>query len=282
MRIMTNVLHVSKSGYYAWLKRPDKRIYVREVEDRVKNIWISSNHCYGIRRIYQTLIHEKTPVSLYRVKHAMRSCGISGIQPKTKVKTTVADPHAKSRPDLIKRDFESPIPTYKLVGDITYLKTAEGWLYLATVTDLNTRMCVGWSINKHMKAELCVSALEMAYRRGYVAEGAIFHSDRGAQYTSKRLATWAKDHEVRLSVGRTGSPHDNAVAESFFSIFKREFYSRKTWHTRQELKNQCVGYIESFYNRQRIHSSINYEIPAERMNAFFERYKLEEVEDMAA
>lgn len=282
MRIMTKVLHVSKSGYYAWLKRPDKRIYLREVESMVRDVWTTSERRYGIRRVYHTLRQQGTPISFYRVKQTMHVCGMFGVQPRTKIKTTIADPHAKERPDLIHRDFESPVPTYKLVGDITYLKTAEGWLYLATVIDLNTRMVVGWAMDRHMRAELCVSALEMAYRRGYVAEGAIFHSDRGAQYTSKLLATWAKSHDVRLSVGRCGSPHDNAVAESFFSTFKREFYSQSTWHTRQELKAQSVGYIEGFYNRCRIHSAIDYQIPAERMNAFFDRIKQEEVEIMAA
>ncbi len=116
----------------------------------------------------------------------------------------------------MRRDFTSPVPTYKLVGDITYLRTGEGWLYLATVIDLCTRMVVDWSLSDRMTAGIAVTALESAKSRGYVAGNAMFHSDRGAQYTSRALAEWARANDVRLSCGRTGSCRDNAVAESFF------------------------------------------------------------------
>ena len=141
--------------------------------------------------------------------------------------------------------------TTVLVGDITYLRTGQGWLYLATVIDLATRMVVGWSMSERMTAGLAVSALEMAHARGYVAGGAIFHSDRGSQYTSRALAGWAASHDVRLSVGRTGSCHDNAVAESFFATLKNEMYSLRSWATRAEARHAVVGFIEGFYNRQR-------------------------------
>lgn len=120
------------------------------------------------------------------------------------------------RPDLVRRDFTSPVPTYKLVGDITYLRTSEGWLYLATAIDLCTRMVVDWSLSDRMTADIAVAALKSAKSRGYVAGNAMFHSDKGAQYTSRALAEWARANDVRLSCGRTGSCRDNAVAESFF------------------------------------------------------------------
>ena len=144
----------------------------------------------------------------------MSELGIRGICPNASKRTTVPDPEAPERPDLIRRDFSCPVPTTKLVGDITYLRTTGGFIYLAVVIDLCTRMVVGWSIRDSMRAGLVVSALDMAYSRGYVAGGAISHSDRGSQYTSAELAAWAAAHGVRLSVGRTGSCHDNAVAES--------------------------------------------------------------------
>ena len=152
----------------------------------------------------------------------MRELGIKGCTPYKSKRTTIPDKNAKPKPDLMRRDFTSPIPTYKLVGDITYLRTHQGWLYLSTVIDLNTRMVVGWSLSERMTADIVVNALASAKARGYVAENAIFHSDKGAQYTSRLLAEWARDNNVRLSCSRTGNCHDNAVAESFFATLKNE------------------------------------------------------------
>lgn len=149
-----------------------------------------------------------------------------------------------------------------------------GWLYLAAVIDLCTRMVVGWAISERMTADLVVEALERAWRRGYVAGNAIFHSDiRGSQYTSRLLARWAEGHDVRLSVGRTGSCHDNAVAESFFGTLKNEMYSLRKWATREEARNGVIDYIERRYNRNRPHSTIGYRVPARAMDEFFERTK---------
>lgn len=201
----------------------------------------------------------------------MRELGIRGAAPNARKVTTVPDPGAPSRPDLVRRRFRPPVPTTVLVGDITYLRTGQGWLYLATVIDLATRMVVGWSMSERMTARLAVSALEMSHARGYVAGGAIFHSDRGSQYTSRLMAEWAVSHDVRLSAGRTGSCHDNAVAESFFATLKNEMYSLRPWDTRDEARHAVVEFIEAYYNRQRPHSTIGYEIPAERMDAFMER-----------
>ena len=184
---------------------------------------------------------------------------------------TVPDPDAPSRPDLVRRRFDPPVPTTVLVGDITYLRTGRGWLYLAVVIDLATRMVVGWSMSERMTAGLAVAALEAAWARGYVAGGAIFHSDRGAQYTSRLMAERAEERGVRLSVGRTGSCHDNAVAESFFATLKNEMYSLRPWATRAEARHAVVGFIEAYYNRRRPHSTIGYQVPAERMAAFMER-----------
>ena len=190
---------------------------------------------------------------------------------------------APARPGLVRRDFSSPVPTYKLVGDITCLRTGEGWLHLATVIDLRARMVVGWAISERMTADIVVSALDMAWGRGYVADGSIFHGDGGSRYTSSILARWARKHGVRLSVGRTGSCHDNAVAESFFGSLKNEWYSRFAFETRSKARTAVIWYMESFYNRARPHSSVGWKRPAELMEEFFARFErgLEEVQ-MAA
>ena len=163
------------------------------------------------------------------------------------------------------------MPTCYLAGDITYLRTGQGWLYMAVVIDLCTRMVVGLSFSERMAADLPIAALESAWRRGYVAEGAVFHSDRGSQYTSKAMADWAAARSVRLSAGRTGSCHDNAVAESFFGTFKNEWYRRFSYATRDEARAASTGYVEGYYNRRRPHSSIGWETPAAKMEAFMAR-----------
>lgn len=179
----------------------------------------------------------------------------------------------------MRRDFTSPVPTYKLVGDITYLRTGEGWLYLATVINLCTRMVVGgWSLYDRMTADIAVAALESAKSRGYGAGNAIFHSDRGTQYTSRTLAEWARANDVRLSCSRTGNCHDNAVAESFFATLKNEMYYRRRFATRADTKHTVIEFIEADYNRRRPHSTIGYKIPARDMEAFFERTKPTEEE----
>ena len=142
---------------------------------------------------------------------------------------------------------------------------------MAAVVDLCTRMVVGLSFSERMDASLPIAALEGAWRRGYVAEGAVFHSDRGSQYTSKAMAEWAAAHAVRLSVGRAGSCLDNAVAESFFGTFKNEMYHLRPFATRDEARVASVGYVEGYYNRRRPHSSIGYEFPAAKMEAFLRR-----------
>ena len=183
------------------------------------------------------------------------------------------DRDAPVRPDLIGRDFSSPVPTTKLVGGIAYLRTTGGSSCLAVVIDLCTRMVVGWSIRDSMRAGLVVAALEMARSRGYVAGGAIFHSDRGSQYTSAELAAWVAAHDVRLSVGRTGSCHDNAVAESFFGTLKNEWYHHERLTDASTTKHRTIEFIESYYNRFRPHESIGDRVPAEAMQEFFDRFE---------
>ena len=173
--------------------------------------------------------------------------------------------------DLVRRRFRPPLPATALAGDITCLRTGRGRLYPAVVIDLATRMVVGRSMPERMTAALAVSALEMARSRGYVAGGATSRSDRGSQHASRALADRAAANDVGLSAGRTGSCHDNAVAESFFAALKNEMHSLGSWATRDEARRAVFEYIEGCYNRQRPHSTIGYQIPAERMDAFMGR-----------
>lgn len=273
INLMARILEVSRSGFYSWLSKGCPEDDWSEVREVVHRVWLESDRRFGARFVKCFMPDEFRDVTLYRVRKCMRELGIKGCTPYKSKRTTIPDKNAKPRPDLVHRDFTSPIPTYKLVGDITYLRTGQGWLYLSTVIDLNTRMVVGWSLSSRMTADIVVNTLASAKARGYVAENAIFHADKGAQYTSRLLAGWARDNDVRLSCSRTGNCHDNAVAESFFATLKNEMYYRESFATRDAAKMAVIEFIESYYNRKRPHSSIGYRIPAEVMDAFFERTK---------
>ena len=263
IKMMARILGVSRSGFYSWPAGgcpEDDWSAEREVVHRV---WLESDRRFGFRFVKCFLPAEFSGLSLYRVRKLIRELGIGGCTPNVKKRTTIPDPNAKPRPGLVRRDFTSPVPTY--------LRTGEGWLYLSTVIDLNTRMMVGWSLSERMTADIAVSALASAKSRGYVAGNAIFHADRGAQHASGLLAEWVRANDVRLSCSRTGSCHDNAVAESFFATLKNEMYHRRRFPTRNSAKHAVVELIEAYCNRRRPHSTIGYKVPAEAMEEFFER-----------
>ena len=199
----------------------------------------------------------------------MREAGIFGIQPRSKKRTTIPADDVVTRPDLLKRDFTADRPGVRFVGDITYLRTGEGWLYLATVIDLFNREVVGWSMAEHMRTELIGDALTMAHTHGRIESGALFHSDRGSQYTSDEYAKLAGRFGVRLSVGRTGVCWDNSVADSWFSMLKNEMYYRPSFATRRRARFAVMQYIEVFYNRRRLHSTLGYRTPAETRAAYY-------------
>lgn len=269
--MMARLLGVSRSGFYSWARRGEPEDPWGPLREQLASIWEESGRSFGARMLLAKLPAGFEGVTLYRVRKEMAALGISGCQPNSKRVTTVPDEGAPARPDLIRRDFTSCVPGTRLVGDITYLRTGQGWLYLATVIDLCTRMVVGWAMSERMTAALVVEALARASGRGYVAGNAIFHSDRGSQYTSRLLAGWAAENDVRLSVGRTGSCHDNAVAESFFATLKNEMYSRRSFATRLEARSAVIDWVERVYNRFRPHSTICDRVPAEAMDAFWER-----------
>ena len=271
--LMARILGVSRSGFYSWLANGCPEDDWSAERDAVMRVWLESDRRFGFRFVHAMLPPEFFHLTRYRVLKLMHELGIRGCTPNARKRTAIPDPKAKPRPDPVRRDFTSPVPTYKFVGDIAYLRTGKGWLHLATAIDLCTRMVVGWSLSGRMTADIAVAALESAKSRGYVAGNAIFHSDRGAPYTSRTLAEWARANDVRLSCSRTGNCHDNAVTESFFATLKNVMYHRRRFPTRDAAKHAVIEFIEADYNRRRPHSTIGYQVPAQVMDSFFERTK---------
>lgn len=266
---MCGLLGVPRSSFYAWRNRVETPTQARrrELAERVTKVFEESRQTFGCRRIAAALNRDGYECSVGLVADVMRELGLKAVQPRGYKRTTVAGEQPVRSPDLLGRDFDpaTSAPGERLVGDITYLKTSQGWLYLATVIDLATRMVVGWQLAPHMRTSLVVDALAMAINAGLVAPDAIFHSDKGCQYTSREFARYATSRQVRTSVGRTGVCWDNAAAESFFATLKNEMYYRHTWPTRARARFAVAEYIEVFYNRRRLHSTLGYRTPFEAL-----------------
>jgi len=258
-------LSVSRSGFYEWAGRAPG---IREQRRRaltglVEAIFAHSRGTYGARRIAVVLARSGYPASVALVGRLMAEVGLVACQPRPDQRTTQAGEDPAPVPDLIRRDFTAPAPGTKLVGDITYLRTWTGWCYLATVIDCCTHRVVGWSMATQMRAALISDAIDMAATNVALTEGAIFHSDRGSQYTSAEFARTLAQHGLRGSMGRTGICWDNALAESFFAALKNELVYRTAFPTPEHARRAVVEYIEVFYNRQRIHSALDYRTPLE-------------------
>ena len=266
---MCRQLAVPRSSFYAWRAAADtvtattaRRQVLAEL---VAKVFDDSRGTYGCRRVAAELNRQGHPASVGLIADLMRELELVACQPRSYKTTTIAGEDPVESPDLIEREFCAPLPGQRLVGDITYLRTREGWLYLATVIDLATRMVVGWQLASHMRASLVTDALAMAITGGHAPVGVIFHSDRGCQYTSGEFARFCVDHQVRASVGRTGVCWDNAAAESFFATLKNEMYYRQRFDTRARARFAVAEYIEIFYNRRRLHSHLGYRTPAEAL-----------------
>jgi transposase InsO family protein len=266
---MCDHLGVARSTYYAWRNRTETPTAARrrELAEHVGRVFDESRQTFGCRRVAAQLNRDGHECSVGLVADLMRELGLAAVQPRAYKRTTIPGEEPVDSPDLIGRDFDpaSSAPGERLVGDITYLKTGEGWLYLATVIDLATRMVVGWQLADHLRTSLVVDALRMGINAGLVAPNAIFHSDRGCQYTSGEFAQFCTDKRVRTSVGRTGVCWDNAAAESFFAALKNEMYHRQTFATRARARFAVADYIEVFYNRRRLHSTLGYRTPFEAL-----------------
>jgi putative transposase len=267
---MCRLLGVPRSGFYAWRHKAETPTAARrrELAAHVRRVFTAGRGAYGCRRVAAQLNREGHPCSVGLVADLMRELGLRACQPRAYKRTTVPGEEPVLRPDLIGRDFTAEAPGTRLVGDITYLRTGEGWLYLATVIDLATRMVTGWQLAGHMRTSLVTDALQMAVTHGHVRPGAVFHSDRGAQYTSAEFAAFCAARGVRPSTGRTGVCWDNAAAESFFAALKNEMYYRQSFPARARARFAVAEYIEVFYNRIRLHSTLDYRTPHEALTDY--------------
>lgn len=260
------LLEVSRSAYYDWsIHRPSARQRADDVlAERIKAIHTASRGTYGWPRVHCALRRDGVAVSGKRVARIMREHAVVGRCRRRFTTTTVSDPHAAAV-DLVKRVFgPGTVEVDRVyVGDITFIRTWQGWLYLATVIDLASRRVVGWAMADHMRSELVCDALTMALQARRPAPGLVFHSDRGTQYTSAEYRRLLDAHGIIQSFSRPRQCWDNAVAESFFSTLKAELIHRQPWATMAQVRRAVFDFIEVFYNRQRLHSSLGYLSPAE-------------------
>lgn len=260
------LLSVSRSAFYQSLRSKPSLHEQQdiELEERIVAVHEESRQTYGAPRVHQRLRRDGIRTAKKRVARLMARRGLAGRQRRRFKKTTIADERAKASPDLVQRSFAAgQVLDGTWVGDITYLRTWEGWAYLATVIDLGSRRVVGFAVADHMRSSLVEEAMEMALLSRKPAPGLIFHSDRGSQYTSGAFRDLLERHGIRQSLSRPRQCWDNAVAESFFSTLKMELVHRQPLPTRAAARQMVFEYIEVFYNRQRLHSALGYRSPAE-------------------
>jgi transposase InsO family protein len=259
------LLKVSRAAFYAWQSGPSQRDKAdARLAAEIQVVHKQSKGRYGAPRVHAELARRGRRHSRKRVARLMRSSGLRGKTPKRWRKTTIPDPAATARADAIRRDFTADASKLnsRWCGDITYIGTWQGWLYLATVIDIASRRVVGYAMADHLRTELVSDALSNAIAARGPAPGVIFHSDRGCQYTSAAYTALAEDNAVTLSLGRTGQCWDNALAESFFASLKGELIDLQAWPTRAIARRAVVEYI-AWYNGTRLHSTLGYRSPAE-------------------
>ena len=267
---------VSKSGYYSWRDRPESATTVRrkELGVMVNDAFEDSDGTYGYRRIQVILKRRGVRADGATIQSIMRDLGLQAAGPRAKVRTTVPAQDLDARPDLLGRDFTADEPGRKWCGDITYVRTWTGFIYLATVLDCCTKKVVGYAMADHMHTSLVCQAIDMAVRRCPVEEGVtVFHSDRGSQYTSQRFLDHLKGYGIRPSVGRTGVCWDNAWAESFNATLKNERVYRMVYPTKDKAMNDIASWIELRYNQIRLHSALGYRTPDEVESEFLDLKK---------
>jgi putative transposase len=262
--LMCSLLGVSRSGFHAWERRRPCARAQRDAQllERIRKIHHDARGVYGVRRVHAELrLSHDIRIGRKRVERLMRKDGLSGLLPRRRARTTIRVPGVRVAHDLVARDFNPPGPNRLWVADITYLRSWEGWLYLAAVQDAYSRQIVGWAMGEHMRSELVVDALEQALSRRRPQPGLIHHSDQGSQYVSLAFGHTARQAGIALSMGATGDAYDNALAEAFFATLKKELINRHPWPTRRALKTAVFDYIEAFYNRNRRHSTLGYLSP---------------------
>jgi transposase InsO family protein len=274
VEFMCRKLGVSKSGYYDWRNRSDSATARRREKLRllIKKAFDMSDSTYGYRRVHAQLLRWGVTAGVELVRQLMRELGLVPCQPRPK-RWSLTQVAPGPVLDLVGRDFTADAPGEKLVGDITYVPTGEGWLYLATVIDCCTKEVIGYAMDDHYQTPLISRAIRNAARNRKLAEGAIFHSDRGSNYMSAEYRDVLKELGLRRSAGRTGVCFDNAMAESFFGALKNERVSRVSYPTRETARRDITRYIEFWYNFKRLHSAVGYRPPRE-VHAEFEALRL--------
>jgi putative transposase len=263
VQIMCDVLDVSRSGYYAWRTRPASQREMADAEftKEIERLFDESRQTYGYESIWRILQDEGIACGKHRVRRLMRQAGLVAQQPKRYKHTTKANPDHEPAPNLLDGDFEADRPDAKWCADITYIPTAEGWLYLAVVLDLFSRRIVGWAMDKRMTQQLVKAALQMALQQRQPTGPLIHHSDRGCQYTSNAFQSLLLDNNITPSMSGRGNCYDNAVVESFFGTLKTELVNHVAYQSREEAKTDIFIYIEGFYNRCRRHTALDYLSP---------------------
>jgi len=266
-------LEVSKSGFYEWRSRPESATAKRREELKllVKKAFDDSDGTYGYRRGWARLARGAMRLGLELLRALMQELGPVACQPRPWRPSTTQQGQAGPIPDLVNRDFSAAVPGAKMVGDITYIPTWEGWLFLATVIDCATRKVAGWAMDDNYRTPLITSAIEMAARNLDLPADAVFHSDRGSNYTSAEFAAVLERLEIRQSVGRTGICFDNSLAESFNAALKVERAHRTVYPTRKKAREDIARYIELRYNRVRLHSALDYRTPQEAHDEYLDR-----------
>ena len=270
VQVMCEVLGVSRSGYYAWAGRPEsaRAAADRDLAARIRVAHEASRGRYGSPRIHAELRAHGRRVGRKRVARLMRGMGLSARR-RRRFRLTTDSAHAfPVAPNLLGRDFTASAPGRVWLADLTYIRTAEGWLYLAVVLDLFSRRAIGWAMADHLGHELALAALDMAIARERPEPGLVHHSDRGVQFAAQEYRKRLRQHGMLCSMSRKGDCWDNAPMESFFATLKGELAEARDYLTRDEARADVFQYIEGFYNRRRLHSGLGYLTPEQKLAAF--------------
>ncbi len=261
--LLCRVLHVARSAYYAWARRgvSARAIADAALAQQVAAVHARSRRTYGSPRIHAELRAGGVRCARKRVARLMRTAGLVGCHRRRRARTAVAEPTHTPAPNLVARDFRATAPDHLWIGDITYIATAEGWLYLAVLVDVHSRRVVGWAMADHLRTELALDALAMALQARRPPPGLVHHTDRGCQYTAAAYQAALAARGIVCSMSRAGECRDNAMAESFFATLKAELVDARTWPTRAAARLAIFEWLEVWYNRQRRHSALGYLTP---------------------
>ncbi|EMZ3823311.1 IS3 family transposase [Salmonella enterica] len=274
VRLLCRVLNVHPSGFYSWLQQPHSQRHQADLRlaGQIKQFWLESGCVYGYRKIHLDLRDSGQQCGVNRVWRLMKRVGI-------KAQVGYRSPRARKgevsivSPNRLQRQFNPDTPDERWVTDITYIRTHEGWLYLAVVVDLFSRKIIGWSMQSRMTKDIVLNALLMAVWRRNPQKQVLVHSDQGSQYTSHEWQSFLKSHGLEGSMSRRGNCHDNAVAENFFQLLKRERIKKKIYGTREEARSDIFDYIEMFYNSKHRHGSSDQMSPTEYENQYYQRLR---------